>query len=335
VAALVWPATSSATIHQVASGESLASIAAQDGLTVSQLAAANGLSPDSLLTAGAVIQIPPQAAAGLSTTAVSAPVSAAGAAGPACAGDEDSDDTGCQPASSVSTSSASAPVGSSYVVQPGDTLSAIAARAGTTVAALAAANNLDVNGVLPAGATLALSGLPSAPTYVSTGTTTLPQTTAATATSEPQGAVAQGDPAGPPYPTPERLSASEVGQIGAANGATSSLTDAIGWQESGFNNDLVSTADARGIMQILPGTWQWIQHSLDTGAPLAPASAVDNVRGGALMLNWLLRQTGGDPALAAAGYYQGLTSVREHGMYPDTQQYVQSVMALRAQYGGG
>ncbi len=254
--------------------------------------------------------------------------------GSECDGDGDSDDVGCG-STTATTSAASAPVGSSYVVQPGDTLSAIAARAGTTVAALAAANNLAVSGILPAGATLQVSGLPSAPTYVSTGTATLPQSAASTSTSEPQGGVAEGNPSGPPYPTPERLSASEVGQIGAANGATSSLTDAIGWQESGFNNDLVSSADARGIMQILPGTWQWIQHSLDTGAPLAPASATDNVRGGALMLNWLLRQTGGDPAMAAAGYYQGLTSVREHGLYQDTQQYVQDIMSLRSQYGGG
>ena len=87
-------------------------------------------------------------------------------------------------------------------------------------------------------------------------------------------------------------------------------------------------------MQITPGTWTWIQHSLDTGAPLAPASASDNVRGGSIMLNWLLNQTGGDPALAAAGYYQGLSSVRAHGMYSDTQQYVQNIMALRSHFGG-
>jgi hypothetical protein len=53
------------------------------------------------------------------------------------------------------------------------------------------------------------------------------------------------------------------------------------------------------------------------------------------LLHSLLDQTGGDPAMAAAGYYQGLGSVREHGMYSDTQQYVNNVMALRQRYGGG
>ena len=47
------------------------------------------------------------------------------------------------------------------MVAPGDTLSAIAARAGTTGAALAAANGLDANGVLPAGSAIRVSGTSS------------------------------------------------------------------------------------------------------------------------------------------------------------------------------
>jgi soluble lytic murein transglycosylase-like protein len=202
-------------------------------------------------------------------------------------------------------------------VQPGDTLWSIAQRTGTTVAALAAANGLSPNGVLRAGAVLGAGATsstasPTAPTQPVTSST-----------------------AGPPYPTPETLSASQVGQIGANNGATWSLTDAIGWMESGFHNYAVAPDGGVGIMQIMPGTWPWIQHSLDTGPPLNPASAADNVRAGALMLHWLLNQTGGDPALAAAGYNEGLPSVRRYGIYPQVQRYVNDVMALRAQYGGG
>jgi hypothetical protein len=90
------------------------------------------------------------------------------------------------------------------------------------------------------------------------------------------------------------------------------------------------------VMQILPGTWDYIQHSLIPGLPpLAPASAVDNVRGGVALLHSLLNATGGNSALAAAGYYQGLPSVQRHGMYPDTQRYVNSVLALRARFAGG
>jgi len=45
--------------HTVEPGESLWSIAAQDGLSVDQLAAANGLSPDASLVAGTTVLIPP------------------------------------------------------------------------------------------------------------------------------------------------------------------------------------------------------------------------------------------------------------------------------------
>ena len=57
--------------------------------------------------------------------------------------------------------------------------------------------------------------------------------------------------------------------------------------------------------------------------------------GGVELLRSLLDQTAGDPQLAAAGYYQGLESVRAYGMYADTRQYVRTVMALAARYGGG
>jgi LysM repeat protein len=306
--ALAAPVSASASFeHTVAAGETLSSVAAADGLSVDQLAAANGLSRDSRLIAGSTLSIPPQtaSAAGETTTAQTATTT-----GEETAGDDD--------AAAATTAS------SGYVVQPGDTLTAIAARAGTTVEALAAANGLNPNGVLIAGAALTLSG--------ATATTT---TSASTADAQPIGAAAEGSPSGPPYPTAESVSASQVGSIASADGVSPSLAEAIGWQESGFNNDLVSSSDARGVMQILPGTWSWIQSSLAGPTPLASSSAADNVRGGVLMLQSLLNSSGGDPALAAAGYYQGLASVQQHGMYPSTQRYVNDVMALARRFGGG
>jgi LysM repeat protein len=346
--ALAAPASSNAAVlHLVAPGESLSSIAAADGLSVSSLAAANGLAPDAFLTAGSTVVIPPQGVA-LSAPASSTSTSAGDGDEPDCdsddPGDGDADGDDCAGSSAeTSTSTATAtPVATTssagagtYTVMPGDTLTGVAARMGTTVSALAAANGLSLNSFLIAGSVIHTSGVASASAPVSTTvpvsttTTTLPQTS-----TQPVGAAAQGSPTAPPYPTPETMSAGQIGSIASTQGVSSSLADAIAWQESGFNNDLVSSADARGIMQITPGTWAWIQHSLDTGAPLAPASASDNVRGGSIMLNWLLNQTGGDPAMAAAGYYQGLSSVRANGMYTDTQAYVQSVMALRHRFGG-
>jgi LysM repeat protein len=377
-ATLCVPATASAYfVHVVGPGESLSSIAAQDGLSVAAVAAANGLSPDTQLQAGSTIQIPPQGASVVApstteetgeagSTAVPASTSTSGAyvvqAGDTLSAiaarsgvsvDALAAANGLNPNSFLLTgtvlhlagsgsSGTAVPVsdttsgsgsGGSYVVQAGDTLSAIAARAGESVNALAAANGLDPNKFLITGTVLSV---PSGSGSGQAVDVSMSSADSSAASSQPVGAPAQGVPTDPPYPTPERVTASEVGSVAAANGVPSSLADAIAWQESGFNNDLVSSADARGVMQILPGTWDWIQHSLDTGGPpLAPASAADNVRGGVLLLHSLLGSTGGDEAMAAAGYYQGLPSVVQNGVYPSTQNYVNSVLALESQFGGG
>jgi N-acetylmuramoyl-L-alanine amidase len=291
LALLAAPASASAAFgHVVVPGESLTSVAAADGLSIDQLAAANGISPGAELIAGTVLQIPPR------TGAATAPA-------PAPASAESSQSVG---------ESAPASTGG-YVVQPGDTLSGIAAANGITVDQLAAANGLDPAGILFAGSTLSISGGESS-------------SSAPVASSAPA--------AGSPQPTPETVSSSEVGQIAADHGVSPSLAEAIGYQESGFNNDLVSPTGATGVMQIEPGTWNYIQSNLG-GPTLASGSATDNVRGGVLLLHSLLSQTGGDPALAAAGYYQGLASVQAHGIYADTQQYVNNVMALRQRFCGG
>jgi LysM repeat protein len=291
-AALLAPATASANfVHLVATGETLSSVAAADGLSVAALAAANGLPSDSQLTAGASLQIPPQGSAADNPTATSTPV--------------------------ATTSMATAPAGGGYVVAPGDTLSAIAAMHGLSVASLAAANGLNPAGFLISGTTISIPGAAAAAIPVSDVTTT------------PSTASSAG-----PQPTAETVSSSTVGSIAAANGVSPSLAEAIGYQESGFNNALVSPTGATGVMQIEPGTWDYIGQNLATPPPLSAASAQDNIRGGVLLLHSLLAQTGGDPALAAAGYYQGLTSVQAHGMYSDTQQYVGNVLALRQRFGG-
>ena len=375
-ALMVVPATASAYfVHVIAPGETLSSIAAADGLSIDQLAAANGMSPSAQLILGETIQIPPQQFSSPSSPSASSDSDVATPASSAV------------PASETTSSSS----GGAYVVQPGDTLTAIAARAGLSTRSLAAANGLDVDGILVSGTVLHLTGsagvaaptataVPASFSTTSSGRAYVVQpgdtltaiaeraglspaslatangleengvlisgkvihlagspaaVVASAATGQPVGEAAQGSPVDPPYPTPERVSGSEVGSIAAANGVPASLATAIAWQESGFNNDLVSSADARGVMQILPGTWQWIQQSLDSGAPLAPASAADNVRGGVLLLHSLLSSTGGDPAMAAAGYFQGLPSVQQHGLYPETQQYVNSVLALERRFGGG
>jgi N-acetylmuramoyl-L-alanine amidase len=214
---------------------------------------------------------------------------------------------------STSTGSGAPPAGA-YTVRPGDTLSSIAGRSGVPMIAVANMNGVDPAKPLLIGTVLKL------PTGAQlTSSTPAPSNTVV--------------PNAPPYPTPERVSSSTISEIAAAHGVPASLASAIGWQESGFNNDLVSSANARGVMQILPGTWSWINSNLAV-SPLNASSAADNVHAGVLYLGQLLRDTGYNVPETIASYYQGLDSVRREGMLPATREYVNSVMALRSRFGG-
>jgi LysM repeat protein len=265
--------------YVVRPGDTLSGIAAANGLTVDQLAAINGLNPAGILLAGSTVNL---SGSGSGSSAASAPA---------------------------------APTGGGYVVQPGETLSGIAAAHGLSVSQLAAENGLNPAGILLAGATLSLPGSSAGSTLGAQ-----PETT--------------GVPGTGAQPTPGFVSPQQIADIAAANDVPPSLAEAIGYQESGFNNDLVSSTGATGVMQIEPATWRYIGRTLSPGVPLSPDSAQDNVRGGVLLLHSLLAQTGGDTSLAAAGYYQGLRSVLGHGMYSSTRRYVASVNALQQRFGG-
>ncbi len=155
------PAVAAAAFsHTVGAGESLSSVAAADGLTVDQLAAANGMSSTAGLVAGTTLMIPPQQAGSYT------PATGSQTASDATDTDTDTDSVG------ASTAASAAPAGGgSYLVQPGDTLSAIAARSGLSVDSLAAANGLDPSGVLLSGSVLRLSGSSAAvPVVQSSGT---------------------------------------------------------------------------------------------------------------------------------------------------------------------
>jgi N-acetylmuramoyl-L-alanine amidase len=288
-----------AVLHTVQPGETLWSIAAANGFSTHALAAANGLSDNSNVILGTEIKIPSLSEAAQALTgggAVSGP-------------DSDTDDS-----ATGSTSSSGAPPLGAYTVRPGDTLSSIASRSGVPMIAVANMNGVDPSRPLLIGTVLKLP----------TGASISASTPAPSSTVVPNA---------PPYPTPERVSSTTISEIAAAHGVPASLAEAIGWQESGFNNDLVSPANARGVMQILPGTWSWINSNL-TPTPLNASSASDNVHAGVLYLGQLLRDTGYNIPETIAAYYQGLESVRQRGMLPDTQQYVNSVLALKSRFGG-
>ena len=216
-------------------------------------------------------------------------------------------------AASAATSSP-APLGA-YIVRSGDTMSGLAASSRIPLAQFTQMNGLDTARPLLIGTVVKLpTGAPTPPLAV-----------------EPVPA-ARVVPAAAPVATPGRVTAGEIAMVANRNGVPASLAAAVAWQESGFNNAMVSSANARGVMQVMPGTWDWVQANL-ARRHLNPALPIDNVGAGVLYLGYLLRQTGGDHATAAAGYYQGLSSVRRIGMLPETKQYVASVLSLRSRFG--
>jgi len=215
-----------------------------------------------------------------------------------------------------------------HVVQRGETLTSVAAVDGLSVRAIAAANRISVNAQLVVGQVLWIPPrVVSRSTAVATtqrSTHSPAHSTASTAAPESSG----------PYATDEHASAGEIAYIANANGVPASFAEAIAWQESGWNNAEVSDVGAVGVMQIVPSTWRWIDRYLTPSDPLAPASAAENIRGGVLLLHELLAATGDNYALTAAGYYQGLRSVKLHGMYRSTRRYVADVLALQLRLAG-
>jgi peptidoglycan hydrolase-like protein with peptidoglycan-binding domain len=109
-------------------------------------------------------------------------------------------------------------------------------------------------------------------------------------------------------------------------GVDTRLVRAVAYWESGFNNSVVSAAGARGVMQVTPRTWNYVETVL-VGRQI-PHTASGNVHVGVAFLHQLLREFGGNSRLAVAAYYQGPRSVRRRGLLPETRRYVAGVLAL-------
>lgn len=307
--ALLFAAPSTAAVpHVVQPGETLWSIAAANNLTTRTVAAFNGLSENSQVVLGSTIQVP-------STSEGYAALQQAGLVTSAPAAAAPTSTTAPAAASATAPAAAPAPMGG-YTVRPGDTLSALAASSRVSVGDFAAMNGLDPAGLLIAGTVVKLPTGAPAPARSAEP--------APTATVVPQAA---------PHTTATRVGASDVQNVASQHGVSPSLATAIAWQESGFNNGMVSSANARGVMQVMPGTWDYVQQNL-ASRKLNPDSAHDNVTAGVLYLKQLLNQTGGNESDAIAAYYQGLGALRSRGVFDDTKQYIANVQALRPRFGG-
>jgi LysM repeat protein len=316
---------------RVAEGDTLTALAARHGTTVQALTAANGLSDANLIRVGQSLRLPgsptQKAAHGTASYTVrpgdtlggiaarhGVPLAAVVAAN--AIADANVIVIGARlriPGRGVAPVRPAAPAASvsrRHRVRAGESLGRIARRYGTTTAALAKANGIVNPDLIVVGQRLEVParGAPAS---------ALPE-----ATSTAIRTVLQAPPPAVPKSQVRRL----LNRYSARHGVDAGLTRAIAWQESGFQQAVISGAGAVGVMQLMPETAQWIGRDL-LGRPINPRDVNDNIEGGVVFLKWLSRRAA-NRKQAIAGYYQGLRSVQTRGPYEDTRRYVRSVVAL-------
>ncbi len=289
------------TTYTVVKGDTVSYIAARTGTSVAAIVAANRLDGRAFIRIGQVLTIP---TAGTATAPTVSTVAA---------------DVSIVPAVQAVTAPTSV---TSYTVAAGDTVSAIAARFGTTIAAVRAANGLDSRCFIRIGQSLDVPG-PS----VATATPLVGDTFAGrTYPAVVVGAANVNKAALLATDVPSRAEMRAlVASTARSFGVDPALALAVAYQESGFDQTSVSPANAIGTMQVIPSSGEWASQM--AGRSLNLLDPKDNVTAGVLILRALVRSAPDLPS-AIAGYYQGLASVQQHGMYADTRRYVANVQTL-------
>lgn len=200
-----------------------------------------------------------------------------------------------------------------HVVRAGEHLTGIARHYGVTIAAIASANGLADPSRIYAGQRLTIPGA-SSPAATRPGVTAMPASMATL--------VAQRDAV-------RQVIVDEATRFGVPVG----LALAVAWQESGWQQHVVSSAGAVGVMQLLPTTSEWVGEAM-LGAPVDIRDVRHNVRAGVRLLAHYLERYDGDRDLVLAAYYQGQAATDRHGVYPVSRPYIASIKVLETLFGG-
>jgi soluble lytic murein transglycosylase-like protein len=233
-----------------------------------------------------------------------------------------------------------------YVVQPGDSLWAISQANGLTVQQLAAANHMNLNDILLIGRHLVIpsnqqAAAQSAATRSPAAQSAPSPAAASTATHQAPTVNAAAfcahfsSPGGPwgvlpglLQQSPDRLALRPLFAKWADHYNLSlPLLEAIAWQESGWQQGVVSSAGAIGTGQIMPETASFISSSV-IGMRMNIHSTSDNIRMSAAFLSYLADVEANNRCATIAAYYEGPDNLRQFGIFPDAQVYVASVEAL-------
>ncbi|MBM6830200.1 lytic transglycosylase domain-containing protein [Anaerotignum lactatifermentans] len=140
-----------------------------------------------------------------------------------------------------------------------------------------------------------------------------------------------------------------VEHYAAEYGLEPSLVYAVIFCESGFHSEAVSTANAKGLMQITEDTGVWVAGQID-GLDATSVDLYDpdtNIRIGCKYLQWLLEKFDGNQETALAGYNAGHGKVAQwladeekslDGItlaeipYTETRTYVKKVELVKKLY---
>ena len=121
-----------------------------------------------------------------------------------------------------------------------------------------------------------------------------------------------------------------IREAAAKEGVDPALLSAVAHAESNYDPNAVSSAGAKGVMQLMDST----ARTLGVKDSFDPAQSI---LGGAKYLKQLLAHYGGDTTRAVAAYNAGPGAVdRSSGVppYQETQSYVQRVLRFRDQARG-
>jgi LysM repeat protein len=323
-AAIAAPAVAGGDLYTVRAGDTLSGISARTGVPLNTLFQLNGLGWSSIIYPGQQIRL---------------------------------SDAGAAPASASPAQSAAAVT---YTVKSGDTLWGIAQQTGVPLSDLFRINALGSTSTIYPGQRIVLreaaataapasgptSGPAVAPAQGNVQAATAPQPAWSSSmwddaaarrktlwgisekTGIPLETLMRGGASAPAAETVAQVQAI-VRQVAASMGVPANLALAIAEQESGFRQNVTSSAGAVGVMQIMPANAGWV--SSLAGRTLDLRNTTDNVTAGVAMLRWLL-QNAASQDIAIAGYYQGLYGVQAYGMYPDTKAYVAQVKARMAKF---
>lgn len=213
---------------------------------------------------------------------------------------------GATAASTASSSSAGI-----HVVKPGETLMGISIRYQVMMRDIAAANGFSNLKWVYAGQRLRIPSAASTPVAAPSAAAPAPSVAAPLTTRSDVGAI--------------------LDQTAREYGFNPAFVKALAYQESGWNQSARSSAGAVGVMQVLPSTGEFVESYL-VGRELNLADTHDNITAGVAFLKHLYRLTGGNVDRTLAGYYQGLRSVQDNGLYPSTKTYIANIKALRDRF---